>query len=160
MTAPTDRTEEPAQADVSIDEELRDAAAIISAFKALDGIDVSRPVLEQSETFTAVMFDTAHKFFDAAQAERARVIFENAVTKAGNIPDGARGVLLGLHELYDLKQFDSYGRAGIIVGIAAGLRGLGRQYLAPDELARARLRLARCDPAKTDGDRTTQPTAS
>ena len=33
--------------------------------------------------------------------------------------------LLGLFQQYDLKQFDAYGRAGMIVGIAAGLRGMG-----------------------------------
>ena len=86
------------------------------------------------------MFNTGHEFFDAAHAERCRLMFENAVKKAGNIPEEAKTALLELHELYDLKQFDSYGRAEIIVGIAAGLRGMGRQYLAPAELAGARLR--------------------
>ena len=73
-------------------------------------------------------------------------MFENAVQKAGNIPDEAKAALLELHELYDLKQFDSYGRAGIIVGIAAGLRGLGAHYVRPvgDEPA---------------GERTVQPAA-
>ena len=68
------------------------------------------------------MWDTGQEFFDAAQAERHRLVFENAVKGSPNIPDGARAALLHLHELYDYKQFDAYGRAGIIVGIAAGLR--------------------------------------
>ena len=81
------------------------------------------------------MFDTAHQFYDAAHTERCRLMFKNGVTRAGNIPDGAKAALLELHELYDLKQFDSYGRAGIVVGIAAGLRGLGAAYVgqADDE---------------------------
>ena len=57
--------------------------------------------------------------------------FEDVVTRAGNIPDEAKVALLERHELYDLKPFDSYGRAGIIVGIAAGLRGLGAHYVGP-----------------------------
>ena len=116
----------------TVDEELRDGAAIISAYKALGDIDVSVTVVEHCERLSTLMFDTAHAFFDAAQAERARLLFENAVTKAGNIPDDAKAALLGLHELYDTKQFDTYGRAGIIIGIAAGLRGMGAQYVPPD----------------------------
>ena len=141
----------------TIDEELRDSVAIRHAFTPLGDIDVSVTVVEHCERLSTLMFDTAHKFFDAAQAERARLFFENAVTKAGNIPDDAKAVLLELHELYDLKQFDSYGRAGIIVGIAAGLRGMGRQYLAPDELARMRLQLVPSDPDETGGARPAPP---
>ena len=60
------------------------------------------------------------------------------MTKASNIPDDAKAAFLELHELYDLKQFDTYGRAWIIIGIAAGLRGMGRQYIATDETGDAR----------------------
>ena len=116
----------------TVDEELRDMAAIRAAFKALNDVDLSRPVLEQSDRIATLVLNTAHAFFDAAHAERLRLFFENAVTKAGNIPDDAKAVLLELHELYDLKQLDSYGRAGIIVGIAAGLRGMGAHYVDPD----------------------------
>ena len=43
LTAPTERAIDEQR---SVDEELRDSAAIVGAYNALDGIDVSRPVLE------------------------------------------------------------------------------------------------------------------
>ena len=134
-----------------------DGLAIRHAFKALADTAKAGTVTEHSETLSTLMYDTAHEFFDAAQAERCRLMFENAVKKARKIPDGAKTSLLELHELYDLKQFDTYGRAGIIVGIAAGLRGMGRQYLAPGELARARLRVVPPAPDEPGGARTAPP---
>ena len=127
--APPEAIREPAQDPGSIDEELRDGAAIRAAYAALD--DVSGTVTEHCDRLSTLMFDTAHQFFDAAHAERCRLMFRNAVTKARNIPPEAKAALLELHELYDLKQFDSYGRAGVIVGVAAGLRGLGAAYVGP-----------------------------
>ena len=37
------------------------------------------------------MFDIGQTFFDAARAERCRLEFEDAVTKAGNEPDEKGG---------------------------------------------------------------------
>ena len=101
MSHPTERpprenrTPETADQPSGVDEELRDSLAIRAVFKALD--DVSGPVAEHSETLVTLMFSTAHEFFDAAQAERCRLMFENAVKKAGNIPEEAKAVLLELH---------------------------------------------------------------
>ena len=127
MTAPATDTR-----DDTVDEELRDSLAIHAAFKGLGDVDVTEPVPLDSDMFATLVWHTAHEFFDAAHAERCRLMFENAVKKAGNIPDEAKAALLELHELYDLKQFDSYGRAGIIVGIAAGLQGMGAHYVGPE----------------------------
>ena len=134
---------------VRVDEELRDSLAIRAVYRALD--DVSGGVTEHSDRLSTLMFNTAHEFFDAAHAERCRLLFENAVKRARNIPDGAKAALLELHELYDMKQFDSYGRAGVIVGVAAGLRRLGAHYIedAADRQTEPAKR-ATCTPQATE----------
>ena len=61
-------------------------AAIRAAFRALSNVEVTEPVTEHSDMFATLVWHAAHEFFDAAHAERCRLFFENAVTKAGTIP--------------------------------------------------------------------------
>ena len=71
------------------------------------------------------MFNTAQEFFDGRQAERHRLLFENAVSNATNSPDGAKAALIGLFQQYDLKQFDAYGPGGDDCRHRGGVEGHG-----------------------------------
>ena len=106
--------ESPADTPDTVDEELCDSLAIHHVFKALGEIDVSVTVTDHCEKLATLVYHTAHEFFDAAHAERCRLMFENAVQKAGNIPDEAKAagaeVLVALTKAQD-NELDEKGGA-------------------------------------------------